>query len=95
MSASAAAKMKAGEEGASARPRLPARPAAGAFGATFSPREKEEHLPLTLRGKVDAPRGGEGRRMRALPHFAFTSISPKAVRPKRSGSYMSSAVAGG
>ncbi len=28
-------------------------------------------------------------------HFAFTSIAPKPVRPKRSGRYMSSAVAGG
>ena len=33
-------------------------------------------------------------RRRAV-HFVFTSIAPKAVRPKRSGRYMSSAVAGG
>ena len=35
---------------------------------------------------------GEGK---PQPHFVVTSIAPNAVRPKRSGRYMSSAVAGG
>jgi len=39
------------------------------------------------------PRKGGGGHPRA--HFAVTSIEPKPVRPKRSGRYMSSAVAGG
>ncbi len=55
---------------------------------------------LRERGRIPSP--ACGRRWREAPdeglpaaHFAVTSIAPKAVRPKRSGRYMSSAVAGG